>query len=182
MGGLREVAVPFVVPGPSGVAIRDRLKGLTPGDEEVLRLVGGHLGSLASRDLKARCRDGLEHGSDRWAQRKQALTGQSSSRWAGSITKATHDQWALARRGQLAHVQSLQAGVRTIRHRLSVPLGEKGGRGVPGGYRSRKEWHAKSRRLHVLEDRLKKVRADWQAGVVHVVRGGKRLLTTRHHL
>ncbi|MEU8001161.1 Fic family protein [Catellatospora sp. NPDC049111] len=26
------------------------------------------------------------------------MTGLSSSRWAGSITKSTHDQWALARR------------------------------------------------------------------------------------
>ncbi|MEV6760562.1 IS200/IS605 family accessory protein TnpB-related protein [Streptomyces sp. NPDC051105] len=182
MGGLREVAAPFVVPGPAGVAIRTRLKGLADKDEKVLCLVGDHLGSLASRDLKARCAAGLDHDSGQWAQRKRVLTGESSSRWAGSVTKATHDQWALARRGQLAHVQSLQAGVRTIAHRLSLPLGEKGGKHAPGGYRSRAEWHAKSRRLHVLEDRLQAARADWQAGVVHVVRGGKRLLTTRHHL
>ncbi|MFD7409037.1 IS200/IS605 family accessory protein TnpB-related protein, partial [Streptomyces sp. NPDC059866] len=32
------------------------------------------------------------------------------------------------------------------------------------------------------EDRLQAARADWQAGVVHVVRGGKALLNTRHHL
>lgn len=42
VGGVREVAAPFVVPGPSGVAIRDRLKGLTPEDEMVLRLAGDH--------------------------------------------------------------------------------------------------------------------------------------------
>ncbi|MGW2330627.1 IS200/IS605 family accessory protein TnpB-related protein, partial [Streptomyces sp. NPDC001700] len=112
MGGLREVAAPFVVPGPSGVAIRGSLKGLTGQDEKVLRLVGDLLGSLASRDWKVRCAAGLEHDSERWAQRKRALTGESSSRWAGSITKATHDQWALARRGQLAHIQSLEAGAR----------------------------------------------------------------------
>lgn len=47
MGGLREVADPFVVPGPCGVAIRDSLKGLTAQDEEVLCLVGDLLGSLA---------------------------------------------------------------------------------------------------------------------------------------
>ncbi|MEU2981737.1 hypothetical protein ABZ678_33645, partial [Streptomyces hirsutus] len=35
MGGLRELAAPFVVPGPSGVAIRTRLKQLTAADEEV---------------------------------------------------------------------------------------------------------------------------------------------------
>ncbi|MFC4500270.1 MULTISPECIES: IS200/IS605 family accessory protein TnpB-related protein [Streptomyces] len=182
MGGLREMAAPFVALGPSGVAVRDRLKGLTAGDEEVLRLVGDHLGMLASRDLKERCAAGLEHDSERWAQRKRALTEESSSRWAGAVTKATHDQWALARRGQLAYVQSLEAGVRAIAHRLSLPVGEKGSRKAPGGYRSRREWFAKTRRLHVLEDRLAAVRADWQAGVVRVVRGGKRLLNSRHHL
>ncbi|MER5513359.1 IS200/IS605 family accessory protein TnpB-related protein [Streptomyces sp. NPDC002763] len=182
MGGLREVAAPFVAPGPAGVTIRTRLKYLTGEDEKVLGLVGDHLGSLASRDLKTRCAAGLAHDSEQWAQRKRALTGQSSSRWAGSITKATHDQWALARRGHLSHIHSLQRGIATITHRLSLPLGEKGGKHAPGGYRSRKEWHAKSRRLQVLEDRLQAARTHWQAGVVHVVRGGKRLLTTRHHL
>ncbi|MFC7267290.1 IS200/IS605 family accessory protein TnpB-related protein, partial [Streptomyces lutosisoli] len=182
MGGLREMTAPFVVPGPSGVSIRTRLGGLSAGDEKVLRLVGDLLGSLASRDLKTRCAAGLEHDSERWAERKRGLTEESSSRWAGSITKATHDQWALARRGQLAHIQSLQAGIGTITHRLSLPVGEKGTKRAPGGYRSKQEWCAKSRRLHLLEDRLQAARADREAGVVHVVRGGKRLLNTRHHL
>ncbi|MFP3987465.1 transposase [Streptomyces sp. E11-3] len=182
MSGLREVAAPFVVLGPSGVAVRTRLKHLGAGDEQVLRLVGDLLGSLAARDLKARCSAGLEHDTEQWAQRKRVLTEESSSRWAGSITKATHDQWALARRGQLAHIQSLQAGIETITHRLSVPVGEKGTKRAPGGYRSGREWFAESRRLHVLEDRLQPVRADREAGVVHVVRGGKRLLNTRRHL
>ncbi|UXY30714.1 IS200/IS605 family accessory protein TnpB-related protein [Streptomyces sp. HUAS TT20] len=182
MGGLRELAASFVVPVPSGVAIRDRLRALTAADEQVLRLVGEHLGTLASRDLKARCAAGLEHDSDAWAERKRAVSDESSSRWAGSITKASHDQWALARRGQLAHIQGLEAGVRTIAHRLSLPVGQKGTKGVPGGYRSRQEWFAKTRRLHLLGDRLKAARADREAGVVHVVRGGKQLLRTRHHL
>ncbi|MFJ9586135.1 IS200/IS605 family accessory protein TnpB-related protein [Streptomyces acidicola] len=182
MGGLRELAAPFVVTGPSGVAVRDRLKHLTAEDEEVLRLVGDHLGALASRDPKARCAAGLEHDTDQWAERKRTLTEESSSRWAGSITKATHDQWALARRGQLAHIQNLEAGVATITHRLSLPVGEKGSKKVPGGYHTRHEWFAKTRRLHLLEDRLEAARADREAGVVHVVRGGKRLLNTRHHL
>jgi IS605 OrfB family transposase len=182
VGGVRELAAPFVVPGPSGVAVQDRLKGLTVADEKVLRLVGDLLGTLASRDLKARCAAGLERGSEGWAERKRTLTQESSSRWAGSITKASHDQWALARRGRLAHIQSLQAGIETIRHRLSMPVGEKGSRQAPGGYRSRQEWFAKSRRLHVLEDRLRAARVDRESGVVRVVRGGKRLLNTRHHL
>jgi hypothetical protein len=45
---LRGIDAPFVAAGPSGVSIRDRLKGLTPEDEKVLRLVGAHLGSLAA--------------------------------------------------------------------------------------------------------------------------------------
>ncbi|MFC3572857.1 IS200/IS605 family accessory protein TnpB-related protein [Streptomyces yaanensis] len=182
MGGLRQVAASFVVPGPSGVAIRCSLKGLTAQDENVLRMVGELLGSLASHDLKARCAAGLDHDSDQWAQRKRALTEESSSRWAGSITKATHDQWALARRGQLACLQNLEAGVDTITHRLSLPVGAKGSKGTPGGYRSKQEWFAKSRRLHLLEDRLERERADRDAGRVRVVRGGKKLLGARHNL
>ncbi len=174
--------MPFVAPGPSGVAVRTRLKQLTPADETVLRLVGAHLGSLASRDLKTRCRNGLVHDGEAWAARKRELTPFSSARWAGAITKASHDQWALARRCQLAHIQGLEAGIRTIKHRLSQPVGQKGSKGEPGGYRSKREWHAKSRRLHVLEDRLERERADREAGIVHVVRGGKHLARTRHHL
>ncbi|WP_243717467.1 hypothetical protein [Actinomadura sp. KC345] len=167
--------------GSSGVAVRTRLKGLTSQDEAVLREVGAHLGSLAGRDLKDRCQAGTTHTTDQWATRKRELTGQSSARWAGSITKATHDQWALARRSQLAHLRSLEAGISTIERRLSLPVGQKGSRRMPGGYRSRREWFAKSRRLHALKDRLAHVQADWEAGRVHVVRGGKRLARQRHH-
>ncbi|WTD79302.1 hypothetical protein OHB56_39190 [Streptomyces sp. NBC_01635] len=180
--GLRKLAAPFVVPGPSGVAIRTRLRRLTAADEEVLRRVGAHLGALACRDLKARCHDGLGHDAQAWAARKRDLTPLSSARWAGAITKATHEQWALARRGALAHLQSLQAGVRMLRYRLALPLGQKGSKKAPGGYRSRREWHAKARRLQVLEDRLARERAAWEAGRVHVVRGGKRLARMRHQL
>ncbi|MFE9874779.1 IS200/IS605 family accessory protein TnpB-related protein [Streptomyces sp. NPDC005784] len=182
MSGLRKVGASFVVPGPSGVAVRDRLKGLAAGDEKVLRMVGDHLGSLASQDLQARCAAGADHDSERWARRKRVLTAESSSRWAGSLTKATHDLWALARRGLAAHIRQLEAGVSTIRHRLSLTLGEKGSKRAPGGYRSRREWHAKARRMGVLEDRLAAAKADWAAGRVRVVRGGKQLLNTRHHL
>ncbi|MEV5932201.1 IS200/IS605 family accessory protein TnpB-related protein [Streptomyces sp. NPDC052079] len=182
MADLRPIAAPFVALGPSGVAVRTRLRDLTPADEKALRVVGAHLGSLASKDLKARCAHGLEHSTESWAARKRDLTAESSSRWAGSITRATHDQWALARRGQAAHVQSLEAGITTIRHRLSLPVGQKGTKRTPGGYRCAHEWFNKARRLHVLEDRLDQVRADREAGRVHVVRGGKRLLATRDNL
>jgi IS605 OrfB family transposase len=164
------------------VAIRDRLGHLTPHDEMVLRAVGEHQGALASRDLKDRCADGHDHSAQTWAARKRELTALSSSRIAGAITKATHDQWALARRCQATHMKTLDAGIRTLRHRLSLPIGEKGTKRAAGGYRSRGEWFRKSRRLAMLEDRHAAAVRDWQAGRVRVVRGGKRLLNTRHHL
>ena len=179
---LRQIARPFVAAGPSGVSIRDRLKGLTAQDEAVLRLVGAHLGALASGDLARRCRDGLQHCTDTWAARKRELTAQCSSRWAGSITAASHRQWALARRAQGQHLQSLAAGIDTLRHRLALPVGAKGAHGRPGGYRSRHEWFHKSRRLAILQARYERVRAEQQAGRVSVVRGGRRLLGQRHHL
>ncbi|WP_405692136.1 IS200/IS605 family accessory protein TnpB-related protein [Streptomyces sp. NBC_00057] len=182
MGGLRELAAPFVALGPCGVAIRDRLKHLTSQDENVLRLVGEHQGALASRDLRARCADGLEHSKETWASRKRDLTAQSSSRIAGAITKATHDQWALARRCQAAHIRNLEAGIGTLRHRLSLPIGAPGTKRAAGGYRSKGEWFHKSRRLAALEARHDAAVRDRQAGRVRVVRGGRRLLNTRHHL
>jgi IS605 OrfB family transposase len=179
---LRIIDAPFVALGPSGVAIRDRLKHLTTEDELVLRLAGEHLGRLTSRDLAARCADAGDHNAQKWAARKKALTASSSSRWAGSITKATHDQWALSHRCQLAHIQSLDAGVRTLRQRLSQPIGDRGSKREPGGYRSKSEWFQKARRLTLLKHRLDTARSDREAGVVHVVRGGRKLLNTRHNL
>ncbi|MEV0227620.1 IS200/IS605 family accessory protein TnpB-related protein [Streptomyces sp. NPDC050704] len=183
MGGLRELAASFVVPGPAGVAIRDRLR-VSAADAAVLTEVGVFLGSLAAGDLVVRARQGLGHDAASWAVRKRALTGRSSARWAGSITKASQDQWALARRGQAAHVGWLRGQIAAIEARLARPLGAKSSKreGLVRGYASRGEWHAKSRRLHTLKDRLAAVEADWKAGRVRVVRGGKRLAHARHHL
>lgn len=142
------------------------------------------LGSLAAGDLAIRSRQQLSHDAGTWAVRKRELTGSCSARWAGSITKATHDQWALARRGQAAHLAWLRGQIASIEARLARPLGTKADRraGLPRGYGSRAEWHAKSRRLHALKMRLERVEADWAAGRVHVVRGGKQLALARHHL
>lgn len=178
----RPIAAPYLAPGPTGVAVRSRLKHLTEEDEKVLDLVGAHLGALASRDLKTRCRQGHDHTRLTWAERKRNQTAQSSSRWAGTLTRATHEQYALARRSQAAHIHSLEQGVRTLQHRLSQPLGSKGTKHAAGGYRSKNEWFAKSRRLHALQYRLEVAREDWETGRVRVVRGGRRLLKNRHNL
>ncbi|WP_225992859.1 hypothetical protein [Actinomadura rudentiformis] len=148
----------------------------------MLRLVGEHMGRLASGDLARRCRDGLEHSTGTWAARKRDLTAGSSSRWAGSVTSNTHDQWGLSRRAQVAHLRSLEAGIGMVRYRLSLTVGAKGSRGRPGGYRSRQEWFVKSRRLAILETEYERVRAERDAGRVSVVRGGRRLLKQRHNL
>ncbi|MGW7607898.1 IS200/IS605 family accessory protein TnpB-related protein [Streptomyces sp. NPDC054766] len=179
---LRAVRGPFVVQDPTGVAIRDRLKDLTPKDDEVLRLVGAHMGGLAGADLALYSRTGFERTSRTWATRKQELTARSSSRWAGVVTKGTHDQYALARRGQFAYRDKLADGIRMLMHRLSLPVGEKGAKGRPGGYRSKTEWFHKSRRLHILKARLAAVQEDIATGRVHVVRGGKNLANNRHNL
>src|SRR5258708_39552511 len=98
------------------------------------------------------------------------------------MRKATHDRGGRARRGQAAHIHDLEAGAGTLRYRLSRPIGEKGSRRAPGGYRSKGEWFQKSRRLAAPESRLAREKADREAGAVHVVRGGRRLLGTRHNL
>src|SRR5258708_14915358 len=98
------------------------------------------------------------------------------------MRKATHDRGGRARRGQAAHIHDREAGAATLRYRLSRPIGEKGSRRAPGGYRSKGEWFQKSRRLAALESRLAREKADREAGAVHVVRGGRRLLGTRHNL
>ncbi|MGX1566953.1 hypothetical protein [Streptomyces sp. NPDC055506] len=177
------MAAPFVVPGPSGVAIRARLR-VSDADAAVLAEVGLFLGGLAGLDLAVRSRQGLAHDAAGWAARKRELTWSSSARWAGSITKATHDQWALARRGQMRELVWLRGRIASIEARLARPLGTKADKraGLVRGYGSPTEWHAKARRLHALKDRLTAVEADWEAGRVRVVRGGKRLAHLRHHL
>ena len=94
MGGrLREVAPPFVVAGPAGARVRTRLR-VTPVDAAVLAAAGAHLGSLASADLAARCREGRLDARGRAvsrAVRKRAVTGGSSSRWAGAIEHGLDD-------------------------------------------------------------------------------------------
>jgi hypothetical protein len=48
-------------------------------------------GTLASRDLKARCAAGLEHDGERWAERKRALTPESCQHRSGR--PAEHEPW-----------------------------------------------------------------------------------------
>lgn len=179
---LRELAAPFVAAAPAGARVRTRLR-VSAQDEAVLRTVGRHLGSLASRDLAARCAQGhldAKGRNDFRAERKRALTAASSSRWAGAITRTSEDAYQRAEQNFHAEKASLQARIRRIEARLAVPAGRKAGRAR--GYATAAERHAKTIRLKALRARLARVQRRLDKGTMPVVRGGKGLLRKRNNL
>jgi IS605 OrfB family transposase len=179
---LRPIADPFVAAAPAGVRVRTRPR-VSAQDEAVLRAAGRHLGSLAGRDLAARCGEGRLDAKGRAASRagrKRSLTAASSSRWAGAITRTSEDQYRLAEQNLRAHRSSLRARIGRIQARLAVPAGLRAGR--TRGYATPAERHAKTLRLQALKARLARVEWQLEAGTVSVVRGGKALLRTRNNL
>jgi len=151
---LRVLAESFVVSPPSGVTIRTRLHP-TPAEEQALREVGTFLGSLYRADLVRRLREGKLDAQGRARSRKvrkKALTAQSSSRWAGSITRATQDQYDLAVRALAAERAMLVAATGKLSARVAAPAGGRAGK--IAGYRSQGERHGKTRRLAQLTSRL----------------------------
>ena len=114
------------------------------------------------------------------AVRKRALTGESSSRWAGAITRTSEDAYQLAERNLRAEQASLQARVRRVEARLAVPAAGKAGR--TRGYATAAERHSKTIRLKSLKARLSRVERRLGSGAVSVVRGGKDLLRNRNNL
>jgi hypothetical protein len=179
---LREIAAPFAAAAPAGARVRTRLR-VCGQDEVVLRAVGRHLGSLAGRDLAARCAEGRLDAKGRAEsrrERKRALTAECSSRWAGAITRTSEDAWQLASRNLAAERASLKARVRKVETRLAVQAGEKQGR--TRGYATPAERHSKALRLKALKARLAHVERRLDAGAVPVTRGGKNLLRKRNNL
>ena len=176
---LRQIAGPFVAAAPAGARVRTRLR-VSGQDEALLREVGRHLGSLAGRDLAARCAEGRltpkqQAGSRR--ERKRALTAESSSRWAGAITRTSEDAWQLATRNLAAERATLAARVAKTEARLKVQAGQKRGRAA--GYATPAERHAKTIRLKALKARLARVERRIAGGRVPVTRGGRRLMRAR---
>ena len=157
VSGLRPIAAPFVAAAPAGARVRTRLR-VSSLDEAVLRTAGSHLGSLAGRDLAARCAGGRLEAKGQAvsrAARKRALTAESSSRWAGAITRTSEDQVRLAGQNLRGQKASLQARIRRVRARLAIPAGGKDAR--VRGYATPAERHAKALRLQVLQARLARV-------------------------
>ena len=181
-GYLRPVAVPFVAAPPGAARVRTRLR-VSIEDEAALQAVGMHLGSLAGKDLAARCAEGRLDTRGRArsrALRKRALTAASSSRWAGAITRTSEDQVQLAGQNLRAERMSLQARIRRIQTRMAITVGSKSGQ--MRGYATAAERHARAVRLQVLKARLARVERQLETGTVSVVRGGKALLRKRSDL
>ena len=126
MVSLRPIAEPFVAAAPAGARVRTRLR-VNGTDAVVLTQVGELLGSLAGRDLAARCREGrldAKGEAQSRQKRKKTLTSESSSRWAGAITRTSGDQYRLAEQNLWAERASLAARIPTITTRLG-PVGRE---------------------------------------------------------
>ena len=171
--------------------IRTRLR-VSDADRAVIVALGTHLGRLARADLAKRSRAGLDHSEKVWAQRKRAITKESSSRWAGAITKASNDAYATARRNQLRQRADLIRAIATLEEKIELSCHSakereelragRAGRKLKFGYRSEWELAMKRQRLQHLRSRLAVLDQELDAGRVHITRGGKRLLCHRLHL
>jgi hypothetical protein len=165
-----SIVAPIVLSRPAGARVRTRLR-LTAADEAVLRTVGTQLGHLASTDLAWRCR--LGSGDEQRAHRKRVLTNQCSSRWAGSITRTSNDQWERALANLADHRIQLCRATRRIQARLRIPVGDRRGRVC--GYATQAERFAKQRRLQRLMAELASIEDRMGAGRMSVCRGGRQL-------
>lgn len=178
--GLRVLAAPFVVAPPSGVATSTRLK-VTPAEHEFVTMLGDYLGGLFRADLALLVREGGS-STTTWADRKSQVSAFTSSRWAGTVTKAANTQYRLGMRTLRAERDSLRARIEQIRKRAAVPIGWALVQGQPRPYRSEAERYAKLRRQAGLLDRLRKVEARIAAGRPRIVAGGGGLWRNRSNL
>ncbi len=193
---LRRIGDPVVAAAPVGVRIRTRIHP-TAEEAEALSAIGELLGSLYRGELAGRIGCGvLDHeGHAVWrAQRKQALTAVSSSRWAGAITRAAEDQFQLGMRGLADQIADLCAAIEVLEQRCVLRPGElapregaqqnrrRRSRRRRRAYRSAAERFVKTRRLAVLRTRLARAQQALAAGRPSITVGGKRLWRNRHHL
>ena len=194
---LRRIGDPVVAGAPVGVRIRTRIHP-TAAESEALSAIGNLLGSVYRGELAGRVGlrplDRQAHGLWR-AQRKQALTAVSSSRWAGAITRTVEDQYQLGMRSVAAHIAELRAAIEVLEARCVLRPGElapvdgdqdSNSRGRSRrrrrGYGSAAERFTKTRRLAALRQRLTSAQEALAAGRPSITVGGKRLWRNRNHL
>lgn len=179
---LRVIADSFVVAPPTGARIRTRIK-VSDAEADALLRIGLFLGALSRRDLSARLALGRVSGKDDLrAERKQALTSATSSRWAGAITRASNDQYGLGLRALSAERDSLTAAIAVISNRLAVPAGACDVVTRVKGYRDAGERFAKTRRLNGLRHRFDDVQQRIEAQRPRMAIGGNRLWRSRNRL
>jgi hypothetical protein len=192
---LRRLAEPVVAAPPAGVRVRTRLQ-VSEAEAAALSAIGGFLGSVYRGELAGRIGCGVlgRDGRGAWrAERKQAITAVSSSRWAGVITRAVEDQYQLGMRGLAAHVADLRAAIEVLEQRCALRPGQLAPADADDtgkhrrsrryrGYRNRAERFAKTRRLAVLRERLTRVEGALRSGRPSMVVGGKRFWRTRNNL
>lgn len=195
-----EVAGADQAPVTTALRARTRLR-LSMTDVFVLAALGGLFAKLQGADLALRAAAGPDHDKDIWAERKRSLTKESSSRWAGRVTKKSNDAYATAMRNQRRALADKQKAIAVISEKLARPVHsqaqrkslaqkEAGRAKAEGrkprtlvfGYRSEEEHYQKRRRLQVLVAGAERLEADVRSGRVHVVLGGKRLAKNRLHL
>lgn len=178
---LRKIAESFIVARPTGTSTRTRLRP-TAEEAVALRQIGDYLGSAFRSDLVARTKIGtVPKVLNQRTERKRGLNSTTSSRWAGSITRAAEDQYQLGMRGLVAEVQQLTAAILAIEKRLTVPVGTTTVAGV-AGYRSRTEHAAKTVRAVGLKTRLTAAETNVSLGTPAIAVGGSRLWKARQNL
>jgi hypothetical protein len=195
---LRRIGDPVVAAAPTGVRVRTRLH-LTEHEAAALGMVGEYLGSVYRTELAGRVGlgrlDRRQHAAWR-AQRKQAVTTVTSSRWAGAITRAVENQYQLGMRALRAQVTDLRSAITVLEQRCAlrprevfVPPDEDAAGGPRRrshrpvrGYSSKAQRFSKTRRLAALRTKLAAADAALTAGRPSITVGGKRLLRNRQHL
>ena len=123
---LRRIADPVVAATPAGARIRTRIH-LGDAEAAALTAIGTLLGSVYRGELADRIKCGAldTKGRASWrAERKQAITAASSSRWAGAITRAAEDQYQLGMRGLAAHVADLRSVIEVLEQRCALAPGQ----------------------------------------------------------
>ncbi|MGW2661005.1 hypothetical protein ACWCW7_08575 [Nocardia tengchongensis] len=171
-----------MVAAPAGVRIRTRLR-LTSGEARTLCEIGEFNGHLYRRELAMRIALGVldrKGQGEHRAERKRALTIETSSRWAGAITRSVEDQYQTGMRTLGAHSRGLDAAIATLAARCALAPRERDGKVT--GYRDLAERFGKTRRLSALRERAEQVHHALTEGSPVVVVGGKRLWRNRNHL
>jgi len=184
---LRKISPPFLVKQVSGTRTRTRLK-LTKTEELALTEIGDFLGSLYRKTLSSRINLGnvtAEEVKSWRATEKQLLTSQTSSRWAGAITRTVLDEYNLGIRNLKSNIENLEAAISTISTRMEIKVGEfvVGNNGKKTwGYATEFERYQKSRRKTALKDSLAIAQARLEQGHPRIVAGSSRLLRNRNNL